>query len=110
LLLNVFQSVALKAPRLAAEAVGMFRVMTGVLVEDATVELTSVPVVPNDSAETLVTVPPPADPVAAAVIRPFASTVMFAALYDPATTAVLARVRAILVVPDPVASPLTLID
>jgi hypothetical protein len=107
--LKVDQSAALKAPRFAAEAVGMFNVMTGVVVPVATVELTSVPVVPNDSAETLLTVPPPV-PDAAAVIRPFASTVMFAAVYDPATTAVLARVKAIVVVPDPVASPLIPID
>ena len=59
LLLNVVQSVLLKAPRLVAEAVGTFSVMTGVVVLFATVELRSVPVVPNVSAATEVTVPVP---------------------------------------------------
>jgi hypothetical protein len=41
---------------------------------------------------TLVTVPlPPADPLLAAVIRPWASTVIDACVYEPAVTAVLAR-------------------
>ena len=57
LLLNVVQSAALNAPRLVADAVGKFSVMTGVVVELATVEETSVPVVPRVSAATLVTVP-----------------------------------------------------
>jgi hypothetical protein len=59
LLLNVVQSAALKAPRLVAEAVGTFNVITGVVVPLATVELRSVPVVPKVSAATEVTVPEP---------------------------------------------------
>ena len=59
LLLNVVQSAALKAPRLDAEAVGTFSVMTGVVVPVATVLVRSVPVVPSVSAATLVTVPLP---------------------------------------------------
>ena len=59
LLLNVVQSAALRAPRLVAEAVGTFSVITGVVVLLATVELRSVPDVPNVSAATLVTVPVP---------------------------------------------------
>ena len=58
LLLNVVQSAELKAPRLVAEAVGTFSVITGVVVPVATVELKSVPVVPNVNAATEVTVPP----------------------------------------------------
>jgi hypothetical protein len=58
LLLKVVQSAALNAPRLVADAVGRFSVMTGVVVELATVEETSVPVVPRVNADTLVTVPP----------------------------------------------------
>ena len=58
LLLKVVQSAALNAPRLAADAVGTFNVMTGVVVPLATVELKSVPVVPSVKAATLVTVPP----------------------------------------------------
>ena len=57
LLLNVVQSVELKAPRLVAEAVGTCSVITGVVVEFATVEDKSVPVVPRVKAETEVTVP-----------------------------------------------------
>ena len=57
LLLNVVQSAALNAPRFVADAVGRFSVMTGVVVELATVEETSVPVVPRVNADTLVTVP-----------------------------------------------------
>jgi hypothetical protein len=57
LLLKVVQSAALKTPRLAAEAVGTFKVMTGVVVPVATVLLRSVPDVPSVSAATLVTVP-----------------------------------------------------
>lgn len=53
------QSAALSAPRLDAEAVGTFSVMTGVVVPLATVEERSVPVVPKVSAATDVTVPPP---------------------------------------------------
>ena len=59
LLLNVVQSAALKAPRLDAEAVGTFSVITGVVVPLATVEVRSVPVVPKVSAATEVTVPEP---------------------------------------------------
>jgi hypothetical protein len=58
LLLKVVQSAALNAPRLVADAVGRFSVITGVVVELATVEETSVPVVPSVNADTLVTVPP----------------------------------------------------
>ena len=60
-MLNVDQSVALKAPRLEAEAVGTFNVITGVVVPVATVEERSVPVVPRVSAATEVTdpLPPP---------------------------------------------------
>ena len=57
MLLKVVQSAALNAPRLAADAVGTFNVMTGVDVPVATVELKSVPDVPKVSAATLVTVP-----------------------------------------------------
>ena len=57
LLLKVVQSAELKTPRLVAEAVGTLRVITGVVVPVATVELKSVPVVPKVSAATLVTVP-----------------------------------------------------
>ena len=55
--LNVLQSVELKAPLLVADAVGTCRVITGVVVPLATVELRSVPVVPKVNAATLVTVP-----------------------------------------------------
>ena len=55
--LNVDQSAELKAPLFVAEAVGTFKVITGVIVPFATVELKSVPVVPNVKAATLVTVP-----------------------------------------------------
>ena len=57
LALNVLQSVELKAPLLIADAVGTFRVITGVVVLLATVELRSVPVVPIVRAATDVTVP-----------------------------------------------------
>lgn len=57
--LNVVQSAELSTPLLLAEAVGTFNVITGVVVPLATVELKSVPVVPNVSAATLVTVPDP---------------------------------------------------
>ena len=60
LLLKAVQSAALNTPRLVADAVGRFSVMTGVVVELATVEETSVPVVPRVNADTLVTVPVPA--------------------------------------------------
>ena len=60
LLLNVVQSAALNTPRLIAEAVGTFKVMTGVDVLLATVDDKSVPVVPRVSAATDVTVPVPA--------------------------------------------------
>jgi hypothetical protein len=54
---NVNQSVLDKAPLLVAEAVGMFKVITGVVVPLATLELTSVPLVPIVKAATEVTVP-----------------------------------------------------
>jgi len=57
LLLNVVQSAELNAPRLVADAVGTFKVITGVVVPLATVEPKSVPVVPKVNADTLVTVP-----------------------------------------------------
>ena len=59
LLLKVVQSAALNAPRLVAEAVGTFSVITGVVVPLATVEERSVPVVPKVNAATEVTVPEP---------------------------------------------------
>jgi hypothetical protein len=62
LLLNVVQSAELKTPRLLADAVGTFNVITGVVVAVATVELRSVPDVPKVSAATLVTVPDPPPP------------------------------------------------
>ena len=52
LLLNVVQSAGLRTPRLVADAVGTFNVITGVVVGLATVELRSVPEVPKVSAET----------------------------------------------------------
>jgi len=58
LLLKDVQSAALKAPLFAADAVGIFKVITGVVVPVATVELTSIPVVPSVKAATEVTVPP----------------------------------------------------
>ena len=57
LLLNVVQSADDNAPRLVAEAVGTFSVITGVVVPVATVDVKSVPLVPSVSAATLVTVP-----------------------------------------------------
>ena len=57
LLLKVVQSAALNAPLLVADAVGTFRVITGVVVPVATVEDRSVPVVPKVKAATEVTVP-----------------------------------------------------
>jgi hypothetical protein len=57
LLLNVVQSAALNAPRFVADAVGTFKVITGVVVLFATVELRSVPVIPSVKAATEVTVP-----------------------------------------------------
>jgi hypothetical protein len=68
--LNVDQSVVFKTPRLDADAVGTFNVITGVVVPLATVEDKSVPVVPNVSAATDVTLPAPAEPLDAEVIRP----------------------------------------
>jgi len=55
--LKVVQSALDKAPLFVALAVGIFRVITGVVVPFATLEDTSVPVVPMVSAATLVTVP-----------------------------------------------------
>jgi len=57
LLLKVVQSVELNAPRFVADAVGTFKVITGVVVFVATLEFKSVPVVPKVKAATLVTVP-----------------------------------------------------
>jgi hypothetical protein len=57
LLLNVVQSAAVKAPLLAAEALGTCKVITADPDPPATVELKSVPVVPKVNAATLVTVP-----------------------------------------------------
>jgi hypothetical protein len=57
LLLNVVQSALDNAPRLVADAVGTCKVITGVVVPFATVELKSVPVVPIVKAATDVTVP-----------------------------------------------------
>lgn len=59
LLLNVVQSVDDRAPRLVADAVGTFNVMTGVVVPVVTDDDKSVPVVPMVKAATLVTVPLP---------------------------------------------------
>ena len=59
LLLNVVQSADDKTPRLLADAVGTFSVITGVVVPVATVDDKSVPVVPSVMAATLVTVPEP---------------------------------------------------
>ena len=58
LLLKVVQSAALKAPLFKADAVGTFKVITGVVVLLATVDERSVPVVPKVKAATDVTVPP----------------------------------------------------
>jgi hypothetical protein len=59
LLLNVVQSAELKAPLLLPDAVGTFKVITGVVVPLATVLFKSVPVVPKVKAATLVTLPVP---------------------------------------------------
>ena len=59
LLLKVVQSADDNAPRLLAEAVGTFSVITGVVVPVATVDDKSVPAVPSVIAATLVTVPEP---------------------------------------------------
>ena len=53
--LNVVQSADHKAPLLVADAVGMFNVMTGVVLPFATVLDKSVPLVPKVKAEMLVT-------------------------------------------------------
>ena len=55
--LNVDQSALDNAPLFEALAVGTFKVITGVVVLVATVELKSVPLVPSVKAATLVTVP-----------------------------------------------------
>ena len=57
LLLNVDQSVLLKAPLLVALAVGTFKVITGVVVPFTTELDKSVPIVPIVKADTFVTVP-----------------------------------------------------
>lgn len=59
LLLKVVQSAELNTPRLVADAVGTFSVITGVVVLLATDDERSVPDVPKVSAATEVTVPPP---------------------------------------------------
>jgi len=69
--LNVLQSALDKAPLFVALAVGTFKVITGVVVLVATLELKSVPLVPIVKAATLVTVPTPLPPTNAIV--PFAS-------------------------------------
>ena len=55
--LNVFQSVELNAPLIVLLAVGIFNVITGVVVLVATADVISVPEVVIDNAATLVTVP-----------------------------------------------------
>lgn len=55
--LNVDQSVADNKPLLVIEAVGIFKVIVGVVVPFATVLLKSVPLVPKVKAATAVTVP-----------------------------------------------------
>jgi hypothetical protein len=57
LLLNVVQSADARAPLLADDAVGIFSVITGVVVPVATDDPTSVPDVPSVMAATDVTVP-----------------------------------------------------
>ena len=57
--MNVVQSVEDNTPLFVAEAVGTFKVITGVVVPFATLLLKSVPVVPNVKAATLVTEPLP---------------------------------------------------
>ena len=57
LLLKYDQSAELNTPRFDALAVGTFNVITGVVVPVATLELKSVPIVPNFNAATDVTVP-----------------------------------------------------
>lgn len=74
-MLKVVQSAELNAPRLAADAVGTFNVITGVVVPLATVDDKSVPDVPRVRAATLVTVPLPVPAprfarAAAAVVAP----------------------------------------
>jgi hypothetical protein len=58
LLLKVDQSVGVNTPRLVADALGTFNVITGVVVPLATEEDKSVPDVPKVSAATDITVPP----------------------------------------------------
>ena len=60
--LKVVQLAELKAPLLVAEAVGILRVITGVVVLVTTLDDTSVPVVPKVKAATSVTVPEPEPP------------------------------------------------
>ena len=57
-MLNVVQSALDNAPLFVALAVGTFKVITGVVVLFATLELKSVPLVPIVKAATDVTVPP----------------------------------------------------
>ena len=65
--LNVDQFAEDKAPLFVAEAVGTFKVITGVVVPVATVLDKSVPVVPKVNAATEVTVPTPTPPTKANV-------------------------------------------
>ncbi len=51
-------------------------------------------------------VTPPPDPLDAAVIRPFESTVMFAFVYEPAVTAVFANVPVPVTFAEPLNDPL----
>ena len=86
--LKVDQLDALNAPRLEAEAVGTFKVITGVVVPVATVLLKSVPVVPRVKAATLVTVPV----LAVAPVAIPSNFVLSAALIDPAAPVVAAEI------------------
>jgi len=72
--LKFVKSEELKAPLLVADAVGIFKVITGVVVPVATVLETSVPVVPKVNAATEVTVPEVEDvPAPIAVLKVAAS-------------------------------------
>ena len=66
-------------------------------------------VCPVDVIVSRFAVPAPPEPLAAAVILPFESTVMFADVYEPGATAVSARVAAKLPVPLHVTSPVRVI-
>ena len=81
--------------------------IAGVVVAFATVPETPFAVV-TDTDDTDPP-PPPPDPLLAAVIRPFASIVTFALVYEPAVTAVFDKVAANVPVPEPVTSPVNVI-